>query len=186
MNDSKTTITALVFACLMFISPMAGAASVTTFSDGSSEVTVEVRDGPEYTNIVDGTVTLPSGDTVTSASVKVSTDMATHEGVTTVNSDTRLYAWDPGFNNQQTEYSNQNLFTYDKETVSLVSGGFSTDFERTDAGFFDDDFKWQHGTLGDGTILNDNCNTGNDCWGTNIYDFDNDYTNDEPGSFDQI
>ena len=69
--------------------PMAGAASVTTFSDGSSEVTVEVRDGPEYTNIVDGTVTLPSGDTVTSASVKVSTDMATHEDVTTVNSDTR-------------------------------------------------------------------------------------------------
>ena len=135
MNDSKTTTTALVFACLMFISPMAGAARVTTFSDGSSEVTVEVRDGPEYTNIVDGTVTLPSGDTVTSASVKVSTDMATHEDVTTVNSDTRLYAWDPGYNNQQTEYSNQNLFTYDKETVSLVSGGFSTDFERTDAGF---------------------------------------------------
>ena len=184
MNDNKTTITALVFACLMFISPMAGAASVTTFSDGSSEVTVEVRDGPEYTNIVDGTVTLPSGDTVTSASVKVSTDMATHEDVTTVNSDTRQFAWDPYYNNQQTEYSNQNLFTYDKDTVSLVSGGFSTDFERTEAGFFDDDFKWQHGTLGDGTILNDNCNTGNDCWGTNIYDFDNDYTNDEPGSFD--
>ena len=44
MNDNKSAITALVFTCLMLISPMAGAANVTTFSDGSSEVIVEVRD----------------------------------------------------------------------------------------------------------------------------------------------
>ena len=30
----------------MIISPMAGAANVSTFSGGDSEVTVEVRDGP--------------------------------------------------------------------------------------------------------------------------------------------
>ena len=73
MNENKSAITALVFKCLMLISPMAGAANVTTFSDGSNEVIVEVRDSPDYTNIEDGTVTLPNGDTVTSASVKVST-----------------------------------------------------------------------------------------------------------------
>ena len=87
MKDNKSAITALVFSVLMIISPMAGAANVSTFSGGESDVTVEVRDGPDYTNIVDGTVNLPSGDTVTSASVKISTDMATHETYTTINSD---------------------------------------------------------------------------------------------------
>ena len=95
MNDNKNAITALVFTCLMLISPIAGAASLTTFSDGGTEITVEVRDGPEYTNFEDGTVTLPSGDTVTSASVKVSTGMATHETYSTINSETAQYVWDP-------------------------------------------------------------------------------------------
>jgi len=190
MNDNKSAITALVFTCLMLISPMAGAANVTTFSDGGSEVTVEVRDSPDYTNIEDGSVTLPSGDTVTSASVKVSTGMATHETFNTINSETSQYVWDPFYNNQQTEYSNQNDFTISEDTIRLVSGGFSTDFERSGAGFTDAtepplEFSpgWEHGTLADGLVLNDNCNTGNDCWGTNIYDFDNDYTNDDSGSF---
>ena len=189
MNDNKNAITALVFTCLMLISPIAGAANVTTFSDGGSEITVEVRDSPEYTNNEDGTITLPSGDTVTSASVKISTDMATHETYTTINADTAQYVWDPVFNNQQTEYSTLGDFTYHEDTVRLVSGGFSTDFERSDAAFFDhsvpqvyDGTGWQHGSLAAGTILNDNCNTGNDCWGTNMYDWDNDYTNDDQGS----
>ena len=190
MNDNKSAITALVFTCLMLISPMAGAANVTTFSDGSNEVIVEVRDSPDYTNIEDGSVNLPSGDTVTSASVKVSTGMATHETFNTINSETSQYVWDPFYNNQQTEYSNQNDFTISEDTIRLVSGGFSTDFERSGAGFTDAtepplEFSpgWEHGTLADGMVLNDNCNTGNDCWGTNIYDFDNDYTNDDSGSF---
>ena len=85
MNDNNNAITALVFTCLMLISPLAGAASATTFSNGDTEITVEVRDGPEYTNSEDGTVTLPSGATVTGASVKISTDMATHDSFTTIN-----------------------------------------------------------------------------------------------------
>ena len=188
MTDRKSAITALVFTCIMLIAPIAGAANVTTFSGGDSEVTVEVRDGPDYTNIVDGTVTIPSGDTVTSASVKVSTGMATHETYNTINSETSQFVWDPVYNNQQTEYSTLTDFTYHDETVSLVSGGFSTDFERTGSEFIDisppvaDGFGWQHGTLAEGTVLNDNCNTGNDCWGTNMYDFNNDYTDDDLGS----
>ena len=112
MTDRKSAITALVFTCIMLIAPIAGAANVTTFSGGDSEVTVEVRDGPDYTNIVDGTVTIPSGDTVTSASVKVSTGMATHETYNTINSETSQFVWDPVYNNQQTEEIIQYVMTY--------------------------------------------------------------------------
>ena len=189
MTENKSAITALVFSCLMLISPMAGAANVSTFSNGDSEITVEVRDSPEYTNIVDGTVNLPSGDTVTSASMKISTDFATHETYTTINGDSAQFVWDPFYNNQQTVFSNQDDFTYTEDTIRLVSGGFSTDFERTNGGFRDETQPplamspgWEHGTLADGTVLDPNCNTGNECWGTNIYDFDNDYTNDDGGS----
>ena len=118
MNDNKNAITALVFTCLMLVSPLAAAASVTTFSDGGAEIEIEVREGPEYTNSDDGTVTLPSGDTVTSASVKVSTSMATHETYSTINSETAQYVWDPVYNNQQTEYSTLADFTYHEDTDS--------------------------------------------------------------------
>ena len=188
MNDNKNAITALVFTCLMLVSPLAAAASVTTFSDGGAEIEIEVREGPEYTNSDDGTVTLPSGDTVTSASVKVSTSMATHETYSTINSETAQYVWDPVYNNQQTEYSTLADFTYHEDTVSLVSGGYSTDFERTPSGFFDasapvhDQTGWQHGNLLDSSVINENCNTGNECWGTNMFDNDNDYRNDDQGS----
>ena len=189
MTDNNNAITALVFTCLMLISPLAGAATVTTFSDGGTEITVEVRDGPDYTNNEDGTVTLPSGNTVTSATVKVSTDMATHEYFSSINAETAQYVWDPAYNNQQTEYSTLADFTYHEDKVQLVSGGFSTDFERTGSGFVvpaqppvADMTGWEHGLLSDSSILNDKCSTGNECWGTNMFDADNDYTTDDAGS----
>ena len=60
----------------MLLTPLAGAADVTTFTNGANEVSVEVRDSPEYTNNDDGTITLPSGDTVTSASMVIATDLS--------------------------------------------------------------------------------------------------------------
>ena len=189
MNDNKNAITALVFTCLMLISPLAGAASITTFGSNATDVIVEVRDGPDYTNSVDGVVTVPSGDTVTSASVKISTDMATHQAYSSINAETAEFVWDPAYNNQQTEYSTLSDFTYQEETVKLVSGGLSTDFERTDSGFYDysrppvtNGEGWLHSQLSGSNVLNENCNTGLECWGTNMYDFDNDYTNDDGGS----
>jgi len=173
----------------MLISPLASALSVTTFSDGSEEVTVEVRDAPDYKNIEDGTVTLSPGQTVTSASVDLSAGVATHEVHSSIDNNTQMFVWDPAVNNQQTEYSNLNDFTYRESSVKLISGGISTDFERTSAGFMDhsqpvtNGMGWQHGTLVDSTILNDGCGSGNDCWGTNMYDADNDYINDHNSGF---
>jgi len=40
MTDRKSAITALVFTGIMLIAPIAGAANVTTFSGGDSDVTV--------------------------------------------------------------------------------------------------------------------------------------------------
>ena len=185
MNKNKNAITALVFSALMLISPMAGAASVTTFSGGESEVTIEVRDSPDYTNIVDGTVNLPAGDTVTGATVRVSTDMATHETYTTINGETAQFVWDPTYNIGQTEYSNEDDFTISEDSVKLIGTGFTTDFEGTRAGFQDITQNteqlytgWGHSILNDGQILNDDCYSGDECWGTNPGDFDSDYRND--------
>ncbi len=184
MNENKNAITALVFSCLMLIAPIAGAASITTFSGGDSEVTIEVRDGPDYTNIVDGTVSLPSGDTVTSATVTVSTDFATHETYTTINGDTSQYVWDPFYNIGQTNFSNQDDFTYTDKSIQLVGTGYTTDFESTTSGFMDASppnaqfTRWDHGILNDGSFLNDNCKSGEECWGTNAFDIDNDYRTD--------
>ncbi|HIF46732.1 MAG TPA: hypothetical protein EYQ73_08105 [Candidatus Poseidoniales archaeon] len=189
MTERNNAMTAFVFTFLMLISPLASSASISTFSGGDSESIVEIRDASDYTNSEDGTISLPAGDTVTSASVDISTSMALHENLFTVDGETQQYVWDPFYNNQLTEYSNINDFTYDQTSVKLVSGGFSSDFERIDAGFRDitnppvsNGVGWQHGTLTEGAILNDNCNTGNDCWGTNMFDVDNDYTNDDTGS----
>ena len=189
MKENRNVITALVFSVLMIISPMAGAADVSTFSGGDGEVTVEVRDSPNFENIEDGKITFTATETVSSASMSISTDMATHKTQTTINAETATFVWDPQYNNQQTEYSNKDLFTYTDGSVQLVSGGYSTDFEGTRAGAVSitnnntQSPGWEHGILQSGTVLNSNCNTGNECWGTNIYDFDNDYTTDDNKSY---
>ena len=189
MSNDNNVKMAIIFTFLMLISPLASALSVTTFSNGNEEVTVEVRDAPDYKNIIDGTVSLSPGQTVTSASVDLSTSMATHETHSTIDNSTQMFVWDPSVNNQQTDFSNIMDFTYRESSVKLVSGGMSTDFERTNAGFRDvsepvtNGMGWQHGSLIDSSILNDGCGSGNDCWGTNMYDSDNDYINDHNSGF---
>ena len=189
MSDNKNAKMALVLTLIMLVSPLASGISVTTFSDGNTEVTVEVRDAPDYQNIDDGSVSLVPGETVTSASVELSTGMATHEIHSTIDNNTQQFVWDPAFNNQQTEYSNKDDFTYNANSVSLVSGGLSTDFERDHANFMDtsepvtNGVGWQHGSLVDSTVLNDGCSSGNDCWGTNMYDADNDYITDHNSGY---
>ncbi|MDB2335778.1 hypothetical protein N9V31_03535, partial [Candidatus Poseidonia alphae] len=76
-NETPRRSTPFFLVFLMLLAPFAGA-SVTTFADGSSEVDVEIRNGAALTNIVDGAIDLPVGETVTGASMTISTEMVEH------------------------------------------------------------------------------------------------------------
>ena len=60
----------------MILTPLATAASVSDFSSGTSEVEVVLNDASTFTNEVDGSIDLPVGESITSASVAVSTSPA--------------------------------------------------------------------------------------------------------------
>ena len=55
----------------MILTPFAAASTVTTFSDGSSEVVIEFKDGVNSENTTDGGFYVPSDETITSASVDI-------------------------------------------------------------------------------------------------------------------
>ncbi len=181
MYNRNRTFSALALVLLMIFSTTVAAVSVTTFSNGNAAVSIEIRDTSTYTNIVDGSVDLPADETVTSATMKVSTTTTAHQQHVRFDSNTP-WIWDPSINNQQTAYSQITDFTYTEQSLKLVSNGYSTDFERTDGGFAVDFLHpsgvWEHGTLSNGDVIPDNCKSGNECWGTSIYD-DN-YTDDRP------
>lgn len=181
MRNESRFIPALALVALMVFSTIAGAASVTTFSDGSDSTVVEIRDATTYSNDVDGQIGLPDDETVTSATMKVSTSLVEHDQHSRIDSNTQ-YVWDPNYNNQMTNYSNLADFTYNEQTVSLAANGFTTDFERTDAGFAAGmplpGGSWEHGILSGGSVIASDCNSGLECWGTNL--FDDNYTDDQP------
>ena len=76
------------------------------------------------------------------------------------------------------------MFTYGEDSIKLVSGGFPQilRYKGWFHGHSDNEPGWEHGILQD-NVLNSDCNTGDECQNTNIYDFDNDYTSDEPSAF---
>jgi len=173
---------ALFLVFIMMLSPMVGLAGAATFGNGQDSVIIEVREGDLFINADDGTVSLPGDESITSASFKVSTAMATHKYVNTVDGQVQ-HIWDPAYNAQQTSFSNTGDFQYQGDYVALTSDGYSTDFERTLGGFSEipgPGVPWEHGTLDYGDVLPDNCHSGEDCWGTNIQDTD--YTDDWGGS----
>ena len=58
----------------MILTPFAAASTVTTFSDGSSEVVIEFKDGVNSENTTDGGFYVPSDETITSASIDILSD----------------------------------------------------------------------------------------------------------------
>ena len=177
---------------LMLLAPFASA-NITTFADGDQTVDVEIRDGNDLQNLVDGVINLPDGETVTGASMKVHTHAVEHGHQSRIDTDTDLgggnyRVWNPLYNNQLTEFSDESLFRYEESNtatpVSLVSEGFLTDFEGTSAGFLDstDPFLmpsngvgWEHGSLSASDVPA-GCSSGQECWGTNLADTN--YTDD--------
>jgi hypothetical protein len=184
-NETPRRSTPFFLVFLMLLAPFAGA-SVTTFADGSSEVDIEIRDGAPMTNIVDGAIDLPVGETVTAATMTISTEMIEHAAHSRIDLETSDRVWNPAHNNQLTEFSDETLFQYedssgDATPLSLKAEGFLTDFEGTFAGFLDLSNPppgaqgWVHGAPSS-TDVPANCASGNDCWGTNLGD--NNYTDD--------
>ena len=182
---------------LMLLAPFASA-NVTTFADGNSEVDIEIRDGNDLQNLVDGAINLPDGETVTGASMIVSTSMVEHGSHSRIDLETTQRVWNPQYNNQLTEFSDESLFQYEDGTqatpVSLVSEGFLTDFEGTSAGFRDSTdpaampssgIGWEHGTLSS-TDIPAGCASGAECWGTNLADTNYTDDNDDGNTYQLV
>jgi len=188
-SPRKTTPLFLVF--LMLLAPLA-AANVTNFANGTGEAEIDIRDGNPLVNINDGAINLPDGETVTGATMTISTSMVEHAAQSRIDLENGAQegknVWDPADNNQLTEFSDISLFQIEVDNtptpVSLKAEGFLTDFEGTGANFMDrtdpstmplSGVGWDHGSLSSSDTPA-GCASGNDCWGTNLVD-DN-YTDD--------
>ena len=189
-TDGRTKI-AFFLVTLMILTPLATAASVSDFSSGTSEVEVVLDDASTYMNEVDGSVDLPVGESITSASVAVSTSPAIHGAHTRIDIETMPRVWNPNYNGQKTSFSQATDFQFEdgatSTPVSLKAEGLLTDFESDQAGFMDtttpppsSGAPWSHGSLFGGSVIDSNCASGSDCWGTGLFDVD--YTDDNGGS----
>ena len=192
-HNNRQLKTPLFLVLLMILAPFAAAANVTTFGNGNETADIELRDGTPFVDTDSGTIHLPASETVTSASLDISTSMIEHSAQTRVDLETMPRVWNPMYNNQLTKFSNNTHFTYEEGSnavpVQLKSEGFLTDFEETEAGFMDhraftqDFVGWDQGTI-DLTTVGPNsnipdCSSGTDCWGTGLTD--DDYTNEQAG-----
>ena len=179
----------------MVLTPFAGASTVTTFSDGSSEVVIEFKDGVNSENNTEGRFFVPTDETITHASVNVSTSVLTVSSNDRVGIESGLPIWNPILNNGATSFSNESRFVYedvnqDPLPVSLYSSSFVTDFENSDEGMLNNSLfinehptdnklkAWEYGYKGGRTTTAGpaTCASGDMCWGTNFYD--DDYTDD--------
>ena len=175
----------------MVLTPFAGASTVTTFSDGSSEVVIEFKDGVNSENNTEGRFFVPTDETITHASVNVSTSVLTVSSNDRVGIESGLPIWNPILNNGATSFSNESRFVYEDANqnplpVSLYSSSFVTDFEKSDEGMLNNSLfitdhptdnkpkAWEYGFKGGRTTTAGpaNCASGDMCWGTNFYDYD--------------
>ena len=108
----------------MLLAPFASA-NVTTFGDGSTSVDIEIRDGNDLQNLVDGVIHLPDGETVTGASMTVSTNMAEHGANSRVDTEIDVgygsgeRVWDPDYNNEFTNFSDASLFNFEDGSQAI-------------------------------------------------------------------
>ena len=84
LTGNERIKTSIFLTLLMILTPFAAATSISTFSDGSSEVVVEFKDGVNTVNTTEGGFSVPSDETITSASLNVSTNPIIMAGNTRV------------------------------------------------------------------------------------------------------
>ncbi|HIO57459.1 MAG TPA: hypothetical protein EYN30_02145, partial [Candidatus Poseidoniales archaeon] len=165
MNGKNKKATSYLILGLMILSTTAGAASVTTFSDGAASVEVELREPGNFMDSMTGAISLPEGETITSASVNVSTGFAMHNDFTTYDQSLMPPGgggiWDARYNSGLTTYNDANChsanpmdcsFSSTSPTLSLTSKGFNADFETGSQGMSPqapvDIFNWERKTQG--------------------------------------
>ena len=157
-NENQRTKIALFLVMLMILTPLASGASIDNFSSGSDEVDVLLNDASTYSNNVDGSIDLPVGESITGASMAVSSDPAIHGAHTRIDTETMPRVWNPNFNGQTTSFSAVEEFQFEDGStatpVSLKAEGILTDFEGDMAGFMDgttpplqSGAPWEHGSL---------------------------------------
>ena len=176
----------------MILTPFASGANVTDFSAGSSEVEIVINDSSTYSNLEDGSIDLPRTESITAATMAISSDPALHMSHTRIDSESNARVWNPIFNGLSTDFSNIGTFQIENGSVStpvsIKADGLVTDFEKDSSGFIDGTFylasgdPWQHGSLTDGSVLPSNCASGNMCMGTGLYDTDYSDDNTQNGN----
>ena len=67
--NAPRRLPALLMMAMLLLVPLASSINVTTFSGGDAEAVVDVRDPATWLDLDDASVTLPAGETVTSASM---------------------------------------------------------------------------------------------------------------------
>ena len=98
-QNNRQLKTPLFLVFLMVLAPFAAAANVTTFGNGNSTTDIELRDGTAFVDVNSGTIDLPASETVTSASMDISTSMVEHSAHTRVDIETMPRVWNPMYNN---------------------------------------------------------------------------------------
>jgi len=197
MNDRKKSALCYLMIGLMLFSTTAAAANVSTFADSSTSVDVDLRDPSNYENSMSGAISLPEGETITSAQVNISTTMAVHDDYTTYDQSVMPQGaggiWDARYNSGLTTYSDSNChnqnpidcsFTSTSPSLALTSKGFNADFEIGAQGMVPgppigmNNNNWERMTQGPAPVIASGCYSGDYCWGTNFLDMD--YTDDDP------
>ena len=187
-KDNGQLKAAFFLVFLMILAPFAAAANVNTFGNGNSTADIELRDGSAFINGDSGAIHLPAAETVTSASMDISTEVFEHSAHSRVDLETMNRVWNPMFNGNTTQFSNIGAFQIEDGSnaipVQLDTDGFLTDFEEDPSGFEDrrqfytEPVGWDHSQL-DALSRPPNsnipdCASGEYCWGTGL--FDDDYT----------
>ncbi|MAI40132.1 MAG: hypothetical protein CMA09_02395 [Euryarchaeota archaeon] len=187
-KDNGQLKAAFFLVFLMILAPFAAAANVNTFGNGNSTADIELRDGTAFINGDSGAIHLPAAETVTSASMDISTEVFEHSSHSRIDLETMNRVWNPMFNGNTTQFSNIGAFQIEDGSnaipVQLDTDGFLTDFEEDPSGFEDrrqfytEPVGWDHSQL-DALSRPPNsnipdCAGGEYCWGTGL--FDDDYT----------
>ena len=84
MAGNERIKTSIFLTLIMVMMPFAAATSINTFEDGSTEVVVQFKDGVNIVNTSQGGFSVPSDETITSASLQVSTHPLISDGFTRV------------------------------------------------------------------------------------------------------